>query len=216
MGASKEQAEITRKNLLTAGFKVFSKKGFVATRLEDVAKEAGVTRGAFYWHFKNKLELFSEVYFAAVGTIFSDFQSILQSNLTPYEKLRRFLIHIPVKLIEDEDFHTNVKLHYKIEWTEEVKKTLVTRFWEGPVRIKELLIQVIEAGKASGIFRNDLATSIIRRMTEIFLVGLIYEMLDDFDNLRKEEILSVVECFLKGILNDDYDDLIQAAPGDCD
>ena len=29
------------------------------TSLEDIAKAAGVTRGAIYWHFKNKSELFS-------------------------------------------------------------------------------------------------------------------------------------------------------------
>ena len=61
MGATKEQAEKTRHDLLNSALIIFCKNGFNKTRLEDIANDAGVTRGAFYWHFRNKTEVFSEL-----------------------------------------------------------------------------------------------------------------------------------------------------------
>jgi len=54
----KEDAEITRKRIIVAAREVFLTKGVSRTSLEEIAKHAGVTRGAVYWHFENKAELF--------------------------------------------------------------------------------------------------------------------------------------------------------------
>ena len=55
---TKEDAEITRQRIINAAREVFLNKGVSRTSLEQVASHAGVTRGAVYWHFKNKTELF--------------------------------------------------------------------------------------------------------------------------------------------------------------
>lgn len=55
---TKEDAEITRQRIINAAREVFLNKGVSRTSLEHVASHAGVTRGAVYWHFKNKSELF--------------------------------------------------------------------------------------------------------------------------------------------------------------
>ena len=62
MGADKIKAEITREKLLKAALQVFSEKGFNAARLQDIAETAGVSRGAFYWHFKNKFDLYCTLF----------------------------------------------------------------------------------------------------------------------------------------------------------
>jgi TetR/AcrR family acrAB operon transcriptional repressor len=58
MRRTKEDADLTRQSLLNAALEVFSRMGFDAARLEDVAEAAGVTRGAIYHHFGGKAELF--------------------------------------------------------------------------------------------------------------------------------------------------------------
>lgn len=58
---TREEALKTRNQLLDAAEKVFYEKGFANTSLEDVAKEASVTRGAIYWHFSNKFDLFTDM-----------------------------------------------------------------------------------------------------------------------------------------------------------
>jgi AcrR family transcriptional regulator len=54
---TKAEAEETRQNIIAAAERVFYDKGVQETTLEDVARAAGVTRGAIYWHFANKTEL---------------------------------------------------------------------------------------------------------------------------------------------------------------
>ena len=56
---TRDEAAETRNRILDAAERVFSERGVSHTSLEDIAKAAGVTRGAIYWHFKNKSELFT-------------------------------------------------------------------------------------------------------------------------------------------------------------
>lgn len=55
---TKAEAEETREKILDAAERLFFANGVTETSLEEIAEEAAVTRGAIYWHFANKVELF--------------------------------------------------------------------------------------------------------------------------------------------------------------
>lgn len=55
---TKAEAEQTRREIIDAARCVFHECGVSRTSLEKIARVAGVTRGAVYWHFENKAELF--------------------------------------------------------------------------------------------------------------------------------------------------------------
>ena len=55
---AKEDALVTRALILDAAERVFHLRGVSRTSLQEIAKDAGLTRGAIYWHFENKGELF--------------------------------------------------------------------------------------------------------------------------------------------------------------
>jgi AcrR family transcriptional regulator len=57
MRRTKAEAAETRANIISAAERLFYDKGIPETTLEDIAREAGVTRGAIYWHFANKSEV---------------------------------------------------------------------------------------------------------------------------------------------------------------
>ena len=57
MRKTKEDAELTKQNLLEAAFQLFLENGYDRTSLEQICQLAQVTRGAAYWHFKNKYEI---------------------------------------------------------------------------------------------------------------------------------------------------------------
>lgn len=59
---TKEEAEQTRDSLLRVAEKLFLEKGVAKTSLVDIAKAAGVTRGAVYWHFEDKEALFTAMH----------------------------------------------------------------------------------------------------------------------------------------------------------
>jgi len=56
---TKEEAQRTRQQLVDAARRVFHRRGVSRSTLAQVAEEAGLTRGAVYWHFKDKAELFA-------------------------------------------------------------------------------------------------------------------------------------------------------------
>ncbi|MDX3925115.1 MAG: TetR family transcriptional regulator [Shinella sp.] len=62
MRRTKAEAKETRRQIISAAERVFFTKGVSNATLEDVAHAAGVTRGAIYWHFANKTDLFLELY----------------------------------------------------------------------------------------------------------------------------------------------------------
>ncbi|MCU5771980.1 multidrug efflux transporter transcriptional repressor AcrR [Erwiniaceae bacterium BAC15a-03b] len=59
---TKQQALETRNQIIDAAITRFSEDGVSATSLADIAQAAGVTRGAIYWHFKNKADLLNEIW----------------------------------------------------------------------------------------------------------------------------------------------------------
>ncbi|PZQ36243.1 MAG: TetR family transcriptional regulator, partial [Ectopseudomonas oleovorans] len=61
MRRTKEDAEKTRHAILAAAEQLFLERGVAHTSLEQIARHAGVTRGAVYWHFQNKAHLFHEM-----------------------------------------------------------------------------------------------------------------------------------------------------------
>ncbi|KQP21677.1 TetR family transcriptional regulator [Pseudorhodoferax sp. Leaf267] len=56
---TKEEAQATRHRLLDAAETLFQARGVSRTSLQDIATAAGATRGAIYWHFKDKADLFN-------------------------------------------------------------------------------------------------------------------------------------------------------------
>lgn len=55
---TKEDASATRSSLIDAAERVFCEKGVSGASLSDIAQAAGATRGAIYWHFRDKVDLF--------------------------------------------------------------------------------------------------------------------------------------------------------------
>jgi AcrR family transcriptional regulator len=57
-----ERKEETRRELIESAARTFARRGFQGASLEEVAREAGYSTGAIYWHFKGKDDLFLAVF----------------------------------------------------------------------------------------------------------------------------------------------------------
>ncbi|MGQ8367067.1 TetR family transcriptional regulator [Glaciecola sp. 1036] len=62
MRRTKLEAEETRVAILNAAIDVFIAEGVARASLDKIAKAADVTRGAIYWHFSNKIEIFDALH----------------------------------------------------------------------------------------------------------------------------------------------------------
>lgn len=54
----RKSEEIRREEILEAALKCFSKRGYHDTRMDDIIKESGLSKGAIYWYFKGKRDIF--------------------------------------------------------------------------------------------------------------------------------------------------------------
>jgi len=83
-----KQAE-TRQRLLAAGERVFLRRGLQGSSVEEIAQEAGFTRGAFYSNFKSKDELFVELLHKRVYDRYAEMaEEAAAQPGTPREQLR--------------------------------------------------------------------------------------------------------------------------------
>ena len=104
MRKTKIEALKTRQHLLDAALEVFWRNGVTRSSLQEIAQEAGVTRGALYWHFKNKEDLFDALlfhcYFTPLTEPFDSDEAKASDNL--WAHLRQSLLGIFRRMAQDE------------------------------------------------------------------------------------------------------------------
>lgn len=92
MRRTKEDALQTRCQLLQAAKALFNEKGFSRTTLAEIAEKAGLTRGAAYWHFKSKDEIFITIVEQALDDMTASKKQALSSpDCSAKERLQRLL-----------------------------------------------------------------------------------------------------------------------------
>lgn len=75
---TKDEAEKTRNSILDAAEQVFYDQGVARTSMEQIAQAAKVTRGAVYWHFHDKIEVFD----AMMKRVFLPHEEVLEKLST--------------------------------------------------------------------------------------------------------------------------------------
>ncbi|SHN60504.1 TetR/AcrR family transcriptional regulator [Desulfovibrio litoralis] len=74
------KVEAKRVAILNSALSEFIKKGFNTTRIEDIAKQAGVAKGTIYLYFNNKNTLFEEVIRQNIKLVLNTLNTTIQTN----------------------------------------------------------------------------------------------------------------------------------------
>lgn len=119
---TKEDAIATRNSLIDAAEKVFYDKGVSRASLSDIALAAGTTRGAIYWHFKDKVDLFNAMMDRVTLPLeqgYGEFEA--STDLDPLQRLRAVMALVLESVASDE--HTRrvfeIAMH-KVEYVGEL------------------------------------------------------------------------------------------------
>jgi len=107
-----QKTEATRRKLLRAALRVFSRDGFERSRLEDIAAEAGHTRGAFYANFATKEDLFMALLEQQAAKRVANLASALKVHDEPEER-RRAMRDYYLNLAKDRTW-TLLTLEFKL------------------------------------------------------------------------------------------------------
>ncbi|MFV0925061.1 TetR family transcriptional regulator [Pseudomonas palmensis] len=119
---TKEEAQETRQQILEAAEKAFHARGVARTTLADIAKLAGVTRGAIYWHFQDKGELVQ----ALLDSLREPIAALAQAGESedepdPLGCMRKLLIQLMQQMLhEPRTRRINEILHHKCEFTDDM------------------------------------------------------------------------------------------------
>jgi TetR/AcrR family acrAB operon transcriptional repressor len=200
MRKTKEEAEVTRNSLMDAALAVFSKQGYEATRLEDIAEEAGVTRGAIYHHFGGKAELFNALIderYARAGLVTRE---AIDEGGTPLQILRRVMIR-SLKYLEENDDYRAVQemVSFKTAMIPELEAGLQKKR-DGQRMYLDAMARLVEQGVDAGEIRpgtnpRDAALAILGVMNGISLLWMFDPNL--FSLRARAE--NIVDTFLDGI-----------------
>ncbi|WP_409306458.1 multidrug efflux transporter transcriptional repressor AcrR [Pectobacterium sp. B1J-3] len=148
---TKQQAQETRRHIVDTALRMFSEHGVSATSLADIAAAAGVTRGAIYWHFKNKAELFYEIWTLAESKL-NQFELEYQTKFpdNPLHVMRELLIYMLRLTVSDPQWRSMMEIiFHKCEFVGEMLQSYNARkalYLSCYVDIENNLMQCIRMG----------------------------------------------------------------------
>jgi len=172
MRRTKEEAALTRKQLLKKALAVFSKNGYTATTLEDIAREAEVTRGAIYWHFGSKAELYNTLIREYSDRGNAIVQQAASEGGTLLEILRRVFIRQLQAIEDDRDLRALMELYlFKTGLVPELEQGRKQQIESG-VGLIEMIAGIMRQGVELGQLRSDLETEEMARAYLAFQNGL--------------------------------------------
>lgn len=178
MRRTKAEAEETRRIILEAALKLFDEHGYAHTPLNAVAQAAGVTRGAIYWHFRNKEDMLAALMEEKLAVNIGRFNTALASahiwqaladniigffrELQNSEREQRLFRIIHAQYIDSPDI---ARLHVGFD-----------DYW------RELCAQAVQQGKENGEIRADIDGEYIFFHLTATICGLIELYLQAPDN----------------------------------
>ena len=91
MAKQKRDAVVTKAKILRESRTLFSKQGYDATTVDDIAKESRVNKALIYYYFKNKAGLYSEVMSGLFDAIYKEVTDAGENSKTIVEELEIFV-----------------------------------------------------------------------------------------------------------------------------
>jgi AcrR family transcriptional regulator len=139
--------------ILDGALALFAEKGFAATRMDDIASRAGVTKGTIYLYFDSKEEVFKSLVRESIGTTLS---SVVE-NAGAFEGSARALLELVLRTVGRFMLTSDRIVLPKIILAEAGNFPELVRFYRNEIIEKglTLLSSVFARGIASGEFRND-------------------------------------------------------------
>lgn len=184
---TKEDAEITRQRIIDAARALFVQHGVSNTSLEKIATHANVTRGAVYWHFKNKTELFyamrQQVFLPLIDRIDS---TLLAHNAekNPLNRIENFLIDTVRLLSEDQvTRQTYEVLMTKCEYVDEFAAVL-QQILDNCDSIVGNIEQVYHDAQQQALINPQHSVAALAMDTHLFFSGLLHMWVKDTDGKR--------------------------------
>jgi TetR/AcrR family transcriptional regulator, acrAB operon repressor len=192
MRKTKEDTEISRRKLIEAAKRIFREKGYSATKLEDIGKAIGMTRGVVYWHFKNKAQLFQFLVENVMNSIEESFDDLLATDRPLVEKLRSLFLYVQ----ENPD----IELLQAIVPKEKIERQSLHYLDEKAKRFMSKTTKVFDKARDSGEIYADTDTQSVLGLLMVFMSGLEHSKHSRLSfQARSINVTAMIDMMFKGI-----------------
>jgi TetR/AcrR family acrAB operon transcriptional repressor len=198
---TKEEALETRNRLLDTAEHIFSVRGVSRTSLAEIATAAGVTRGAVYWHFKNKVDLFDAMMERVTAPLSEGTADIGDATLeNPLLHIKTSALGVLLRLANNEQTQRVFDIvNHKCEYVDEME-ALRSRHHDSCMSC----IDHVETGFRNAVKKGSLPTEVnakrAARGLHALIDGLIANWLlnHDFISLARDAE-PIIDCYLLGL-----------------
>lgn len=183
---TKEDAELTRQQIIDAAREVFLARGVSRSTLEHIAAQANVTRGAVYWHFKNKTEIFhalrDQVFLPLIDRM--DDTLAIESDVDPLTQIENSLCDTIHELNENTEMRQTYEIMMiKCEYVDEFA-TVLQQILNNCSNITEKMQLAYERAQSLNMLVDSHTPRALALDTHLFFGGLLHMWVKDFDGSR--------------------------------
>lgn len=200
---TKEDAAITRQRIIDAAREMFLQKGVSRTSLEQIATHASVTRGAVYWHFQNKAELFhamrEEVYLPLIDRMDDTLLgNVDEPNPDPLGRISKHLRSTIQVLDDDQTTRATYEVMMtKCEYVDEfadVLKSILSNCSGLVHKMEQAYAKAQEIGQVG----TQLTAAELAMDTHLFFSGLLHMWVKDTEGtLFRDRALQLIDTHIK-------------------
>ncbi len=186
---TKEEAQATRSRILDAAELLFQARGVSRTTLHDIATAAGVTRGAVYWHFEDKSDVFNGMLDRVILPMEPEAQALADENGQPVlPALRALLLGVLARVKEDDKVRRvfEIALH-KTEHVDELGAVRERRL-QMRQGFRARLDRTLQRGQAQGEVDSALPATLLAISLHALVDGLIQDWLFDPGNFDLQAV----------------------------
>jgi len=203
MRRTKHDADQTRSDILAAAEALFLERGVSNTSLEHIARHAGVTRGAVYWHFKNKADLFH----ALLNQVRLPSELIVErikqcDPQNPLVGLRNICVHSLAALLQDERKRRIFTiLLRRCEFTDDLKEAELKH--ESFINeIVQMNTDIFAMPEIASQLRPGVTPGMASRAMHFMFIGILGEWLRDPQIIDLERTEIYFDALMSGLVKD--------------
>jgi len=181
------------REILIAAKELFWKYGFKRVTIEEICREANVSKMTFYKHFKNKMELIKYLMNFIFDKSLKEYRDIMDSNLPFPEKVRKT---IDIKMNQTQ----NISNEFMNDYVRHADPEMIEFLNEIKTKNLTMIVNDYTNAQKNGEIRSDIKPEFI-----LYFLNHMFEMMQD-NNLEKiydnphELIMEVTNFFFYGVL----------------
>lgn len=130
------------KAIIASGMKLFAGKGFSSTSIQEIAAESGISKGAFYLHFKSKDDLLFSILEYIFDTVQSSISSVENLDMPPREKFIKQISAFFGTFIGHKEFLIMLSKEQAIPRNEEIKKLFFKKRFESHLFYRQGMVSI--------------------------------------------------------------------------